>query len=470
MAGLETQEALGPPPGVTGYRVLSLLEPPRPRRIARSPRADLLVVATVCVGAFMGQLDASIVTVALPRMAVGLHAGVNAVEWVSLSYVLTLVALVVPVGSWSDSVGRKSLYVGGFVVFTIASGACAAAPDLLLLCLCRIVQATGAALMQANSVALIAAATPRERLGRMVGLQAAAQAVGLAAGPVLGGALLGAGSWRWLFLVNLPAGTLGITTAATMLPRSRDLVRRRRISAGSLLRFVPAVGSTLLALSLCAGGSRSRAAGGVVAVAAVVAACLFVRHERVAAAPLVSRSVRRAPRLVRGLLAASVGYAVLFGTMVALPLHLSRMGESPTSTGLVLAALPIGIGVAAPAGGYLADRAPRLVARGGLGLAVLGVLAIALLRPVGSPLAVSLAGVGLGLGAFTPANNRAVMLAAPRGSSGAAAGLLNMMRGLGTAGGTAFAVIAFGAAGGGAGLTAAELTLVVLGLAGLAAL
>src|SRR5579862_7184593 len=169
---------LGPPPGVAGYRLLSLLEPPRPRRIAESPRAPLLVVATVCVGAFMGQLDASIVSVALPRMSHDLHAGVNAVEWVSLSYVLTLVALVVPVGAWADAIGRKSLYVGGFAVFTIASAACAFAPDLVALCGCRVVQAVGAALMQANSVALIASAAPRDRLGRMVGLQAAAQAIG----------------------------------------------------------------------------------------------------------------------------------------------------------------------------------------------------------------------------------------------------------------------------------------------------
>ena len=388
MSGTATPERLGPPLGVAGDRLLNLLEPPRPRRIAASPRASLLVVITVCVGAFMGQLDSSIVSVALPRMSEQLHTGVNAVEWVSLSYVLTLVALVVPIGAWADAVGRKSLYIGGFIVFTLASAACAFAPDLALLCAFRVIQGVGAALMQANSVALIASVAPRHRLGRMVGLQAAAQAIGLAVGPVVGGALLAAGSWRWVFLVNVPAGIVGVVTGATLLPRSRDLAPRRRIRTC----FVPL-------------------------------------------------DVLRAPRMVGGLLAALLGYALVFGAMVAIPLYLNGRGHpSPASVGLVLAALPVTMGLAAPIAGHFADRAPRLVARGGLATAVAALLAIAALHPAGAGLAAWLAVVGLGLGAFTPANNRAIMIATPVGTSGAAAGLLNMTRGLGTAAGTALAV------------------------------
>lgn len=380
---------LGPPPGIAGYRLLNLLEPPRPRRIAQSPRAALLVVATVCVGAFMGQLDASIVSVALPRMSEQLHVGVSAVEWVSLSYVLTLVALVVPIGAWADVIGRKSLYVGGFAVFTVASAACALAPDLTLLCIFRVVQAIGAALMQANSTALIASVAPRDQLGRMVGLQAAAQAIGLAAGPAAGGALLAAGSWRWLFLVNVPAGLLGVATAALLLPRSRDL----------------------------ASGPHRRL-GRVV------------------------WSVLRAPRLARSLAGAFTGYVLLFATLVAVPLYLRNSGRgAPAATGLMLAVLPVAIGLAAPVAGHFADRAPTLVARIGLGLGMSGVLGIVTARPDGVVLVGLLAAVGVGLGSFTPANNRAVMVAAPVGSSGAAAGLLNMTRGLGTAAGTALAVL-----------------------------
>jgi MFS family permease len=385
-------ERLGPPPGVTGYRLLNLLEPPRPRRIRESPRAHLLVVITVCVGAFMGQLDTSIVSLALPRMSDQLNVGVGAVEWVSLSYALTLVALVVPIGSWADSVGRKSLYIGGFAVFTVASAACAFAPDVGLLCVFRVVQAVGAALMQANSVALIAGAAPREQLGRMVGLQAAAQAIGLAVGPAVGGALLATGSWRWVFLVNVPAGIVGVVIAATLLPRSRDLAPRRRVRA----------------------------------------------H-------MVPMNVLRAPGMRGGLLAGLGGYALLFGTLVGIPLFLSGTGHhSPAVVGMVLAALPVAMGIAAPIAGHYADRAPALVARAGLLSALVALTSIAVLQPTGAGLAGMLGLVGLGLGAFTPANNRAIMLGAPAGTSGAAAGLLNMTRGLGTAAGTAIAVALLG--------------------------
>ncbi|HVS69181.1 MAG TPA: MFS transporter [Mycobacteriales bacterium] len=384
-------EQLGPPPGVTGFRLLNLLEQPRPRRIAASPKAPLLVVVTVCVGAFMGQLDASIVSVALPRMSDQLHAGVGAVQWVSLAYVLTLVALVVPIGAWADSIGRKSLYVGGFGVFTLASAGCAFSPDLAVLCGFRVVQAVGAALMQANSVALIASVAPRDRLGRMVGLQAAAQAVGLATGPAAGGLLLATGSWRWLFLVNVPAGIVGLVTATTLLPRSRDLASAR---SGGLARFI----------------------SGVV----------------------------RAPRMARILLASLTGYATLFATLVAIPLYLHHRATSSTATGLVIATLPVVLGVVAPLAGHFADRAPQRVASAGLLLAWAALLLIAVVHPTGLRLAGFLVGVGAGLGAFTPANNRAVMVAAPPGASSTAAGLLNMTRGLGTAAGTAIAVILLG--------------------------
>jgi EmrB/QacA subfamily drug resistance transporter len=461
---IEQPIRLGPPPGVPGYRLLNLLEPARPRRVAASAWAPVLAVATVCIGAFMGQLDASIVSVALPRMSTDLHASVGAVEWVSLSYVLTLVALVVPIGTWADAVGRKSLYLAGFGVFAVSSAACAFAPDLAVLCGFRVVQAVGAALMQANSVALIAAIAPRARLGRMVGMQAAAQAIGLAAGPALGGLLLSAGSWRLLFLVNVPAGIIGLATGATLLPRSRDLAPTRRVDPRGIALFIPVVGLALLAMSL-AGQAGELKAAGLAAASAFALGAVAVRHQRRTAAPLVQRVVFDAPGLRRGLVAALCGYAVLFGTLVVVPLFLTRVHHlSPTAVGLLVVSLPIGIGIAAPVAGRLADRAPARVARTGLLLAVIAFAVLAGLRPTGATLALVLGVVGLGLGCFTPANNRSLMIAAPPGTSGAVAGLLNMTRGLGTAAGTAIAVLTFTAAGGLAWAMAAFAAIGVVGL------
>lgn len=438
-----TPPVLGPPPGIAAYRLLNFLEPPRPPRVASSAKATTLVIATVCIGAFMGQVDASIVSVALPRLSTGLHAGLGAVEWVSLSYVLTLVALVAPVGSWADAVGRKSLYVGGFALFTVASAACALAPDLAVLCAFRVLQAVGAALMQANSVALIAAVSPPGRLGRSIGVQAAAQAVGLAAGPAIGGALIAVGSWRLLLLVNVPAGLIGLVTGMLLLPRSRDLSPARRVDRAGLALFVPAVGAALLALSFAAGDSTRWLALGVAVIAVALMAGLGVQ-QRCSPDPLFDRTLMRRPGFRRGLAAAVTGYAALFGTLVVLPLALSRAGLAGAGRiGVELAALPVAIGIVAPLAGRRSDRHPRMVAAAGLGTAAAALLAIAVVRPTGSGLVAPLAILGAGLGCFTPSNNRSVMVAALGGPVGAAAGLLNMARGLGTALGTALVTVAY---------------------------
>src|SRR5256885_679067 len=125
----------GPMGVATGQSMLARMatEPARPQWVRRRPGAHWLVVATVCVGAFMGQLDASIVTVAFPTLQREFHVGVGAVEWVALSYLLVLVCAVTAVGRFADMAGRKLLYTYGFGVFTLATVACGVAPHLLAL-------------------------------------------------------------------------------------------------------------------------------------------------------------------------------------------------------------------------------------------------------------------------------------------------------------------------------------------------
>ena len=126
----------------------------RPERLRTWPHAWKLAVAAVCIGAFMGQLDASVVTLVYRPVGSEFHAGLAEVEWVSLAYLLTLIALLIPVGRVSDARGRKLFYLYGFVVFTAASAACGLAPSLGFLIGFRVIQAVGAAMLQANSVAL----------------------------------------------------------------------------------------------------------------------------------------------------------------------------------------------------------------------------------------------------------------------------------------------------------------------------
>jgi EmrB/QacA subfamily drug resistance transporter len=427
--------------------------------VRASPRAHWYVVGTVCIGAFMGQLDASIVTVALARLGRDLHASVGAVEWVALTYLLVLVGTVATVGRLADAVGRKLLYVYGFGVFTAGSVLCGLAPTLAVLIAARVVQAVGAAMLQANSVALITEAMPPRLLGRGIGVQGTAQALGLALGPAVGGVLLALGGWRLIFLVNVPAGAIGLVLGWFLLPRSRS---RRPVGRGDRLGAVLlalAAAGPLLYLSLAGRAGYANPLLLVVLAAGLAAAVGFVRRERRVPDPLIDLSIFRRRAVSVGLSSGLVSYLVLFGTLVVVPYFLSAKHVDAALVGLQLAVLPVAIGIAAPLAGRLLHRAgARPLTGGGVLPTGAGLLEIAL-RHDTTGLLIGLALAGLGLGAFTPANNATIMSASPKGHTGVVSGVLNMTRGFGTALGVALATALYtaasGAAGGGAALETA---------------
>jgi EmrB/QacA subfamily drug resistance transporter len=448
------------PRGV-GYHLLR--EPRRPVAVRESPRAHWYVVATVCIGAFMGQLDASIVTVALPQMGRDLHASLGAVEWVALAYLLVLVATVATVGRIADAVGRKLLYVYGFGVFTAGSALCGLAPTLPFLIAARVLQAVGAAMLQANSVALIAEAMPRRMLGRAIGVQGSAQALGLALGPAVGGILLSLAGWRFIFLVNIPAGAIGLALGWFLLPRSRS---RRELGGadglGAVLLAVAAMGP-LVYLSLAGREGYANPALLACLAGGVTAAVGFVRRERRVVAPLIDLSILRCHGLASGLGSSLVSYLALFGTLFIVPYYLSADRDSATLIGLQLAVLPVAIGITAPVAGRLVTRVGgRWLTAGGLMLSAVGMLTIAAEHGTAGMLT-GLALTGLGLGSFTPANNAGIMSASPPGHAGVIGGMLNMTRGLGTALGVALVGALFTAAAGVSGSGVAEANVVAVG-------
>src|SRR5215475_4268837 len=204
-----------------------LAEAPRPEAIRRHRMAPWLAVAVVCFGAFMGQLDASIVTLTFRPMEQEFGATLAAVQWVSLAYLLVLVAFVTPAGRIADAVGRQLGYGYGFFVFTAGSAACAFAPSLGVLIACRLLQAIGAAMLQANSVALVTTSVPRDRMRLALSVQAAAQAIGLGLGPTLGGLLTDAAGWRAVYWINVPVGIAAVLAGRLLLPRTRQLSSAR---------------------------------------------------------------------------------------------------------------------------------------------------------------------------------------------------------------------------------------------------
>jgi EmrB/QacA subfamily drug resistance transporter len=445
----------------TGWRRI-LVEHRRPPAIAARPNAYWLVVATVCIGAFMNQLDASIVTVAFPTLQRSFHAGLGAVTWVGLSYLLVLVGLVTGVGRMADMVGRKLLYMYGFIVFIVASALCGLAPNLLALDGFRVLQGAGAAMIQANSVAIIVLALPQEKLGRGIGIQGAAQALGLALGPTVGGLLIALGGWRLIFFINVPVGIIGSIMAWYLVPRSRHLQSKVPFDWLGLALFFPATGALLSAVSF--GNKAGWTSPTILALfgAALVLGTAFVRREHRTDSPMLDLDLFKRIPFAAGITSGLLSYLVLFGTLFVIPFYLERaLHLSPGRSGLVIGAMPIALGITAPIAGRLAERLgarPLTVAGMALSAAMMGTLM--LVHGSLGIIMVELAVLGVGLGMFTPPNNAAIMGAAPKAQAGVASGVLNMSRGMGTAMGLAFTSLVFGLA---AGSEHASVTLVTRG-------
>lgn len=412
------------------------VEPARPRVVARWPHAHWLAVAAVCLGAFMGQLDASIVTLTFPALSRQFDASLAGVQWVSLSYLLTLVALLVPVGRLADSVGRKLVYLYGFGVFTVASAACGFADSLPLLVGLRVVQAVGAAMLQANSVALVTTSSPRRSLRAALGVQAAAQAIGLALGPTLGGVLVADAGWQWVFWVNVPIGLFAVAAGRYLLPRTRQRTELRTIDWPGVALSGSSSTALLLALSALSGLDIPWWAVVMLFLTAVATGVGFVFRQRTAPEPMIDLNLLRDRVIASGLVAAMLGYLVLFGPLVLVPV----LGGSVVRAGFVLTSLPVGFALAATFGGSRWPDRTRAFA-GGL-LCVAALIPLCLLPLTDPVLAISLAGLGIGLGLFTPANNATVMGAIPAACSGVGGGLVNMARGLGTTLGVASVTLA----------------------------
>jgi EmrB/QacA subfamily drug resistance transporter len=440
-----------------------LTEPRRPARIRALHAAPWLAVGTVCVGAFMGQLDASIVTTALPVIRANLHASIASVEWVVLVYVLVLAGAVAAVGRIADRVGRKLLYTYGFGIFVAGSAACAIAPSLGLLVLARLMQAIGAVMLQANSYALIRDVLPSSRLGTGLGVQGAAQAVGLSVGPALGGVLTALGGWRLIFLVNIPIGLIGLALGWFLLPRSTHHDPESRIDPYGTILLAAIPAAMLAALSFAAQSGTPAWLEPVLIGFACVLVIGAVARQRSAIGSVVDATLIRVPRFVAGATAALLSYVVLFGCLVSVPFFLERSRHiGLAAAGLELSALAVALAVMAPLGGAIGDRIGSRVPTGGgmlLTAAGMALLAVPFTRADLTVVALVIAGAGLGL--FVAANNAATMFSAPQQRAGAAGGLLNMARGLGSALGVALTSLVIAS---GRGITSVALVLIAVAL------
>ncbi|MEA3217865.1 MAG: hypothetical protein QOJ19_4021 [Acidimicrobiia bacterium] len=374
------------------------LERPAPQAGA-NPWAAMSVVM---IGTIMVVLDSTIVNVALPQIASDLHAG-SGVEWIVSSYLLA-VAVSQPASGWlADRFGRKAIFLLSLTSFTVASLLAALSPSLSVLIACRILQGFGGGALLPVGMAMVLELFPRERHGRAMSTYGVAAMTAPAIGPTLGGWLVTAVSWHWLFLINVPIGAVGLLLGLRWLPQVGHY-ERRRFDALGLALGGSGLALVVLGLSEANGWGWASPSAVICILSGVVLLALFIPHELRNAAPLIDLSIFR-----RGAFSLAMGATFFitcaqFTRLVFIPLELESVrGYSALAVGILLGPSAIVTALAMTIGGRLVDsigsRLPVMFGISTMAVAVFALGNLTLTTPlwvIGALLC--LQGLGMGIG------------------------------------------------------------------------
>ncbi|MDX1468885.1 MAG: MFS transporter [Acidimicrobiia bacterium] len=403
-----------------------------------APGADYsrkwLVMIAVSVGVLLATIDASIVNIAFPTLVDELETTFNSIQWVALGYLLTIATLTLGMGRLGDVIGKKGLYVAGYVGFTVASALCGLAPDVGWLIGFRVLQAVGAVLVLSLGSAILVEAFPPTERGKALGWIGTAVSLGIISGPVIGGLLISAFSWRAIFFVNVPVGLIGTFVALRHVPKTPPAAGQRFDFLGAAL-----MSTSLLSLSLAltlgqVRGFASPPMLGLFFLAAATAAA-FIRIEFRVESPMIELRLFKNPVLTVSVVSGFLTFVCMSATFFLLPFYLDGMlGLDLRTVGLLLGAAPLMVGLVSPLAGSLSDRiGVRPLTLAGLitmSGAYLGFLTIDLDLTVPHYLAIAIP-LGIGVAVFQSPNNSAIMGSVPKEYMGVGGGLLTITRLLG---------------------------------------
>jgi MFS transporter, DHA2 family, multidrug resistance protein len=405
-------------------------------------------VGAIFIALAMGSLNTMIANVALPAIAADLHVSPADVVWVINVYQIAIVATLLPLGALGDIVGHERIYLGGVLLFTLASLACACAWSLPSLLAARTLQGLGASATMAVNTALVRFVYPSRLQGRGFGHNAMVVATAFTVGPSIASAILAFGSWPWLFAINVPLGIVSFLIGIRTLPATPRATHRFDLAGAALT-------AACLGLFITAVGGAAHQAPLALVMGALVAALLlgFIlrrRHED-HPAPMLPIDLFRRPLFTLSAATAVCSFAVQGLTFVALPFYFEDLlGRSQVETGFFMTPWPLVVAIMAPIGGRLSDHFPAGLL-GGLGLVLLGV-GMALLAwlpadPSVADIVWRMVICGIGFGFFQTPNMRAIMTSAPHHRGGSASGIVATARLVGQTTGAAFAALCFALAG-----------------------
>ncbi|MFG3012206.1 DHA2 family efflux MFS transporter permease subunit [Streptomyces cinerochromogenes] len=417
-------------------------------------------LAVTVIGSVMAVLDMTIVNVAMRRLSQSFDASLETIQWTATAYTLALAA-VVPTAAWAMArIGARRTYLTALTLFTLGSLLAACAWDAGSLIAFRAVQGLGGGLLQPVGMAMVMGAADRTRLGRAMAIGGLPILVGPVAGPVLGGWLLDAASWHWIFLVNLPVGALALALALRLLPADAPSAEpgrtAPRLDLPGLLMLSP--GLALLLYGLARGGERGDFTAPGALVPALVGAALaaaFVRRALTVSAPLLDLRLLRDRAFAAGAGTLALFTCGYFGSMLLGPLYWQQeRGLSATAAGLLGAPVGLVVGTAMQIAARRVDQvAPRRLIPAGIVVAALGMALMAWQSgvPGVAPwrMVVSAMVMGAGTGMVLMPTMTTASRGLPRERLAAASTALSITSQLGASTGTATLSLVLSAAPGG---------------------
>ncbi|MBT3337985.1 MAG: MFS transporter [Anaerolineae bacterium] len=393
-----------------------------------------LVLSAVSMGIFLATIDGSIVNISLPTLVHAFKTDFALVQWVVLSYLLTVTTLVLGVGRLADIYGKKRIYTAGFIVFTLGSVLCGFSPTIQALIGFRVVQAVGASMIMALGMAIVTEAFPGSERGRALGITGTIVSVGIALGPTLGGFIIQNISWRWIFFVNFPIGVLGTWMVTRYVPNFQPAGRQRFDYWGALTLCV-----TLLSFLIGLTTGQRIGFGELPVIFLLVNALIFlgifIKLELRLDEPMLDLRLFKNSLFSVSLTTGFIVFVCLSGSILLIPFYAENvLGFNPQQTGMLMAIVPIALGISAPISGILSDRyGTRPITVAGLAMLTVGFILVSGLNAETTALGYVLRflPVGIGMGMFQSPNNSAIMGAAPRSRLGIASGMLSVTRTLG---------------------------------------
>lgn len=406
---------------------------------------DMRALFAIFLGVMLSALDVALINTALPAVARELNIAPALSIWIVNAYQLAVVASLLPFAALGDRIGPKKVFLGGVVIYTLASLGCVLAGSLPQLAFARALQGIGSAGVMSVNIALVRLIYPPNRLGRGVGLNALVVGLGSSLGPTVASAVLSMGNWPWLFALNLPLGVLALVMGLRYIPKATG----QGHPVDTVTAGLSAVTFAALIFAMTSAAQRTGWPTVVSALAlALVAGYLLLRRQSGHPAPMLPVDLFKRPLFALSAMTSACSFTVQGIAFVSLPFYLQTvLHRSAVETGLLITPWAVVVALAAPFAGRLSDKhAPGLL--GGVGLAVLclGMVSMAMLTPQASTLDIvaRMMICGAGFGFFQSPNLKALMSAAPPERSSGASGIIALARLTGQTTGAALVALCFG--------------------------